>query len=137
MRIGEALLERDHLEEHLEALGSRLLKDVDKGRPLTYLLEEIEATSSRIRDLSSALDWTLQQLMVQGHPLGSYLQKQKQLERLIKLLEQVDSPEQREKIDELRSAKKETERLVRTVYWAYDLQVPKANTPQTEREEED
>lgn len=135
MKIGEAILERDYLEDRLDALGSRLSQDKQVGRPLGHLLEEIERTSNRLRDLQVALDWTHQSLTISQMPLGSYVAKKEQLSQVAEILRSVDSPDLREKVDALLEAKKETERVINTVYWAHDLMVPEIKTSHVPEEE--
>lgn len=136
MKIGEALLERDHLNSKLGALQARLSDDLAHGRPVTHIVGEIDQTSSRVLALQDSIDWTLQHLLVEGVSLGSYLNKSEHYERVADLLEQVSSPDLRERIDELHEAKKSTEVLIQTIYWAYDLQIP-GQEVSAEPEEED
>jgi hypothetical protein len=136
LKIGEAILERDHLDERLDALESRLTDDLAKGSPLTHLLEEIEQTSSRALALQDSIDWTLQHLAVSQKPLGTYLNKSEHLERISALLEKGASSTLREKIDQLREAKKSTDVLIQTIYWAYDLQIPEIQASEEPKEEE-
>ncbi len=135
MKIGEALLERDHLNSLLDALESRLVNDLGAGRPASHILGEIEQASNRVLALQDAIDWTMQHLAVSSKPLGSYLNKVDHLERVATLLETVSSPELREKVDELFEAKKSTEILIQSIYWAYDLQIP--DIPATAEPEEE
>lgn len=136
MRIGEALLERDHLSSRLDALEARLLEDVGHGRPLAHLLREIEQTSSRILALQNAIDWTYQHLLVGESALGAHINKSEHFQRVADLLENIDSPDLRERADELHEARKSTEVLIQTINWAYDLQLPESKVPE-EPEEED
>lgn len=135
MKIGEALLERDHLSSRLEALEARLSDDLQHGRPLTHVVGEIDQTSSRALALQDSIDWTMQHLLVENVSLGSYLNKSDHYQRVADLLENVSSPDLRERIDELHEAKKSTNVLVQTIYWAYDLQIP-GQEVSTEPEEE-
>lgn len=134
MKIGEAILEIQHLDARLDALQSRLLRDKEQGRPLNHVLQQIETAGNRRRDLRIALDWTYQQITVGQVPLGSYLVKRDQMDRLAHILESVDAPELRERVDELHEAKKETDRIVQAVYWAYDLMVPEVKVQKPEEE---
>lgn len=124
MKIGEALLEIEFLDQRLDTLESRLLRDKEQGRPLGHNLQQIEQTAHRLRDLQIAVNWTHQHLAISQVPLGSYLTKKEQLERTARLLENVDSPDLRERIDALHEAKKQTDRVINAVYWAYDLIIP-------------
>ena len=138
MKLGEAILEREFLEGFLERLGSRLRTDFTSGRPLSQSLLEIERTAKRSRDIKMAIDWTLQQLTVSGMPLGSYFFRIEQLKSLADILEGTDSPDTREKVEELLEARKEAERLIETIKWSQDLLIPEIKIPedQTELEEE-
>jgi len=135
MKIGEAILERDHLNSRLDALEARLTSDLSKGRPLTHVLNEIEEAANRALAVQDALDWTLQHLSVSGKTLGAYLNKSEHLQRMADLLENADSPDLRGQVDDFQEAKKATEVLVKTIYWAYDLQIP-GQEVSTEPEEE-
>jgi hypothetical protein len=135
MKIGEALLERDHLNGRLDALESRLRDDAESGRPLTHILEEMQVAANRVLDLQNCIDWTLQHLTVEGKALGTYVNKSDHMQRLADLLETSASPEMREKADDLHEAKKSTDVLIQTIYWAYDLQIPA--TVSEEPEEDD
>jgi hypothetical protein len=124
MKLGEAVLERDYLEGRLDVLEARLAIDVETGRPLAHILGEVEEAANRMLSLQDAIDWTLQHLLVGDDPLGAYLNKADRHERVAALLEHGSSPDLREKVDELRVAKKTAELLIQTIYWAYDLQIP-------------
>lgn len=135
MKIGEAILEIDHLEHRLEALQSRLCNDQATGQPLTYLIEETERATNRLRDLQIAVEWTYQNIVVSKMPLGSYIAKREQVESLINIFENVGSSALREKIDKLYDAKKEITRVINTVYWTYDLLLPEVTVPNKSEEE--
>jgi mannitol/fructose-specific phosphotransferase system IIA component len=135
MKIGEALLERDHLSSRLGALEARLSDDLTHGRPVTHVVDEIDQTSTRILALQDAVSWTTQHLLVEDVALGSYINKSEHYQRVADLLEKVSSPDLRERIDELHEAKKSTDVLIQTIYWAYDLQIP-GQEVSTEPEEE-
>lgn len=135
MKIGEALLEIEHLNRRLDALESRLLHDKEVGRPLGHLLQQIEGTAHRLRDLQIAVNWTHQHIAISQVPLGSYVSKSEQLERTARLLENVDSPDLREKVDALQEAKNQTNRVVQAVYWAYDLLIPDVKVEPKPKEE--
>jgi hypothetical protein len=124
MKIGEALLERDHLNSRLGALEARLSDDLQHGRPLTHVVGEIDQTSNRMLALQDAISWTMQHLLVEEVALGAYVNKSDHYQRVADLLEKVSSPDLRERIDELHEAKKSTDVLIQTIYWAYDLQIP-------------
>ncbi len=136
MKIGESLLERDHLSSRLGALQARLSDDLDHGRPVTHVVKEIDQASNRVLALQDSIDWTMQHLLVENVSLGSYLNKSKHYQRVADLLENVSSPDLRERIDELHEAKKSTNVLIQTIYWAYDLQIP-GQEVSTKPEEED
>lgn len=135
MKIGEAVLERDHLNSRLDALEARLTADLSKGRPLTHLISEVEEAANRVLALQDAIDWTLQHLSVSGKTLGAYLNKSEHLQRLADLLENADSPDLRDQVDEFQEARKVTEVLVQTIYWAYDLQIPEITVTEEPEEE--
>jgi len=134
MKLGEAILERDHLKQRLELLGSRLLQDYEDGRPLTHVREEINEVANRWKDLEVSIDWTAQQVTISDRVLGLYIVRQKILRRLSEIMEPVDG----EKADEfLRSAHTDNT-VVETAVWLIDLQVPGIKEPAqiSETEEE-
>lgn len=133
MRLGEAILERDHLKRHLELLESRLRDDHEGGRPLTHLREEIQSTADRWRVLEIAIAWTEQQVVVAGLPLGSYIVRQRVLRRLAEIMEPVD----REKADGFLNASHADNKLIETVVWVIDLQVPVIPAPKENSETEE
>lgn len=124
MKIGEALLEKDYLSSRLDALAARLSADLDKGRPVAHVVEEIDEAANRVLALQDSIDWTKQHLLVNDITLGSYKNKSDHYQRVADLLENVSSPDLRERIDNIHEAKKSTDILVQTIYWAYDLQIP-------------
>lgn len=137
MKIGEAILERDYLNNHLDALESRLIVDMSQGHTLPHILNEIAQAAERMLSLQDAIDWTVQRLTVNGKPLGIYINRRDHLERMGKLLENVNSSDLRDKVDELIDAEKVTEILIQTVYWAHDLQIPEVEVPESEEPEEE
>lgn len=134
MKLGEAILERDHLKSRLELLESRLKHDYDEGRPLTHLREEIQHTANRWRDLEMSVAWTEQQVAIADQVLGAYRTRQKVLRRLAEIIEPVD----REKADDLLNAAHTDNKVVQTAIWLVDLQVPsvKEPVPNSETEED-
>ena len=124
MKIGEAFLEREHLNSRLDALESRLRDDLKHGRPVTHVIEEIDLASARALALQDAIDWTMQHLLVSNKALGAHVNKLNHYQRVADLLEEVASPDLRERVDQLYEAKKSTEVLIQTIKWAYDLQIP-------------
>jgi hypothetical protein len=136
LKIGEALLEKDHLNSRLDALVTRLRADLDKGRPVTHVVEEIDQASNRVLALQDSIDWTKQHLLVNDITLGSYKNKSDHYQRVADLLENVSSPDLRERIDSIHEAKKSTDILVQTIYWAYDLQIPGQGSSEKPEEED-
>ena len=134
MKIGEAIQELCHLDIRLEALQSRLLEDKQHGRPLTHVLEQIISTLNRERDLKIALNWTHQHLNINQLPLGSYTTQNEYNVRLIKIFEEIGSPELREQADNLYETKKRTDLILQSVYWAQDLLVPEIKVQEPEEE---
>ncbi len=120
MKLGEAILERDKNKHRLELLEARIRDDSEVGRPLSHLLEEIQRTANRWRDLEISVAWTKQQVAIAGLSLGSYIIRQEVLQRLADILESVD----REKADEYLEAAHADSTVVATAIWLVDLQVP-------------
>jgi len=132
LRLGEAILQLSRLEGRLERLGERLTIDIEEARPVAPIISEIEATSNRLRDLKSAIEWSQQQLSVGGVPLGIYSIRRDMLLKVAELLSAAQSPDYRAKIDELLLAASDTETIIQTVNWSVDLQIPNSETPDEE-----
>ncbi len=133
MKLGEALLERDNLEQRLERLEARLRDDHDEGRPLAHLREELQRTANRWRDLRIAITWTQQQVAVGGLPLGTYLIRQEVMQRLANIMQGVD----REQEDALLESVHEDSKVFETAIWLIDLQVPSIKAPEDKSKEEE
>jgi hypothetical protein len=132
MKLGEAIRRLDHLELHLERLGARLLDDHGEGRPLGHLTSEIETIANRARDLKASIDWTRQQIAVDGVPIGTYVAKREYLLKQADVLFEVSTPDLRAKVDELVQAANEVDVIIQTVNWSVDLQVPEITVTEEE-----
>ena len=137
MKLGEAITRLDHLELHLERLGSRLTHDHEEGRPLTPILSEVEAVANRARDIKASIDWTRQQIAVDGIPIGTYVVKREYLLKMADALFEVSTPDLRAKVDELVQSANEVDVIVQTVNWSVDLQVPELSVPEDETTSEE
>ena len=133
MKLGEALLERDHLKQRLDLLETRLKDDHAERRPLAHLREEIQRTANRWRDLEIAISWTEQQVAIAGLSLGSYSIRQEVSQRLAEIME----PVEREKADEFLESAHADGKLVETAAWVIDLQVPSIKVPEENSETEE
>ncbi len=137
MKLGEALTRLEHLEDRLERLGSRLANDQAGGRPLNPTLSEIEATANRARDIKASIEWTRQNIAVDGIPIGTYVAKQEYLLKVADLLFEIGTPDMRAKVDELVAQSNEVEVVLQTVNWSVDLQVPELSVPEENETEEE
>ena len=133
MRLGEALLERDHLKQLLDLLEARVRDEHREGRPLTHLREELQRTANRWRDLEIAIAWTKQQVAISGLPLGAYLLRREVLQRLAVIMEGID----REKETELLEAAHADNKVFQTAAWLIDLQVPVIKTAPEDKPDEE
>jgi hypothetical protein len=133
LKLGEAILEKEHLKQHLDLLEARLRDDHEKGSPLAHLREELQRTANRWRDLQIAISWTEQQVAIGGLSLGSYYIRRRVLEVLGKIMEPVD----REKADEYLDAAYEDNKLIEAAIWFVDLQVPSIKAPHENSETEE
>jgi len=134
VKLGEALLERDHLKQLLDLLEARVRDDHAEGRPLTHLREELQRTANRWRDLEIAIAWTKQQVAISGLPLGAYMLRKEVLQRLAVIMQGVD----REKESELLEAAHADDKVFQTAAWLIDLQVPGIKTePEDKSDKED
>jgi len=133
VKLGEALLERDHLKQRLDLLEERLRDDNAEGRPLSHLREELQRTANRWRDLEIAIAWTEQQVAISGLPLGAYLIRQEVVQRLSNIMKGVD----REKEDELLESIQSDTKIFEAAIWLIDLQVPGIKTAPEDKSEEE
>lgn len=132
MKLGEALTRLDQLNARLESLGSRLEHDHEEGRPLKPILEEIESTANRARDIKASIEWTRQNIAVDGVPIGTYVAKREYLLKMADLLFEIGTPDMRAQVDALVQQANEVEVLLESVNWSVDLQVPDLSVPEDE-----
>lgn len=121
MKLGEAILERDGLEERLRSLESRLLDDVQQGRPLGHLQDLFQRTANGVRDLSISIAWTENQVRLSGLPLSAYRIRVDMLRRLSVSMEKIN----REKADAFWESAHNDYKVLQAATWLVDLQVPK------------
>lgn len=123
MKLAEAVLERDHLEHRLGVLESRLAALNDSGGPVRHIVEQIQHTANRFRDLSIAITWTETVNNLSGLPLTAHRIKIDTLQRLAAVFENTDQ----ERADELYQAAHESEKVLAASTWLIDLKVPEGN----------
>ena len=134
MRLGEALLERDHLKQRLDLLEARVRDDYERGLPLLLVGEELQSTANRWRDLEIAIAWTNQQVAISGLPLGAYLVRKEVLQRLAAIVKGVHG----EKENEFLEAAHADDKVFQVASWLIDLQVPGIKTaPENKSEKEE
>lgn len=129
MILGEAIKEREAIEHHLEALKSRLAADGKASLPVDQILEEIQAEVNRQRVLDFGILKT--KLVHKLSEDGSIFSHETQLgiiNKVIGILSVLDTPDNREKLDELHKAKLGLEIVLNMAYWTVELQVPKTPT---------
>jgi hypothetical protein len=131
VKLGEAILERDGLEERLEVLEARVLRDNPQGRPSSQLLDELQHTANRVRDLNIAISWTENQNRLSDLPVVGYRIRIEMLKRLAKVLEEADPS----KADELWASAHNNHKVVEAATWLIDLQVPTAPVGKSETKE--
>lgn len=130
MKLGEAILERDGLEERLGVLESRLLHDLEQGRPTTHLQESLQRTANQVRDLGIAITWTENHAKLSGLPLSAYRARIEMLRRLALSVEKVNC----EKADAFWESAHNDHKVLHAASWLVDLQVPKIDEPSGPRE---
>ncbi len=113
-------MEQDALNQRLELLGTRLRDDREKGGVLPRLLEDLQHTANRLRDLDVAISWTKHQVAIAGINLASYEIRKNNFRRLAEIMEKIDG----EKADKLIEASQNDNRVLQNAYWIADLQVP-------------
>ena len=134
MKLGESITRLVQLEERLECLGSRLLREHEEGRPLNHIILEIESVANRARDIKASIEWTRQQIIIGGIPLGTYSAKLDYLLKMADLLYDVHTPDLMARLDELVTEADEIAVVIETVNWSVDLQVPEVTVPAPEEE---
>lgn len=135
MKLGEAILERDGLEERLRTLEARLATDLAQGRPLSHLQDDLCRTSNLVRDLTIAISWTENQVRLSGIPLSAYRIRINALRRLAFSIEGVNH----EKADSFWESAHNEYKVLQAATWLIDLQVPKVESisgPSETKEEE-
>ena len=133
MKLGEALVERDHLKQRLDLLEARLRDDHGQARPGTHLRQELQLTANRWRDLEVAIAWTEQRVAVLGLPLGTYRIRQEVMQRLANIVKGLDP----EKEDELLEAVHADNKVFQSAVWLIDLQVPVVQESEDKDKEEE
>ena len=126
MKLGEAILERDGLDEHLKTLESRVEYQYSKDASA-----DLQKTANRVRDLSIAISWTESQVALSGLPLSAYRHRIGMLRRLAKALEANDS----EKADTLWESAHNDHKVLVAATWLVDLQIPKVDPVKSETKE--
>lgn len=126
MKLGEAILERDGLEEQLGVLELRIGRSYSKD---TYT--NLQKISNRVRDLNIAISWTEAQTLLSGLPLSAYYHRIDMLRRIAKALE-INDPE---KADALWESAHNDYKVLVAATWLVDLQIPKVESAKTETKE--
>lgn len=121
-------MERTILEQRLELLGERLAREAQDGRPTSHVVDELQRITNLLRDITIAIEWTEQQTLLSGLPLGAYKVRILHLNSLAKTIEPVNF----EKADKLREAAASDFRIVEAAKWLVDLQVPVVSAPAKE-----
>lgn len=126
MKLGEAILERDGLEERLKTLEIRVEYQYSKDASA-----DLQKTANRVRDLNIAVSWTESQVSLSGLPLSAYRHRIDMLRRLAKALESNDS----EKADTLWESAHNDHKVLVAATWLVDLQIPKVDPAKPETKE--
>lgn len=125
MKLGEAILERDSLEQRLELLESRLSAQEERVGSLRHLVEEIQQTANQVRDLNIAIDWTESTNSLLNLPISGHRRKIESHFRLAKVFEAAET----ERADELWRSAVNDQKIVTAATWLIDLQIPAAEGP--------
>lgn len=126
MKLGEAILERDGLDERLKALELRVEYQYSKDASA-----DLQKMANRVRDLNIAISWTETQVTLSGLPLSAYRHRIDMLRRLAKALESNDS----EKADALWESAHNDHKVLVSATWLVDLQIPKVDPVKPEAKE--
>jgi hypothetical protein len=125
MKLGEAILERDGLEERLQLLGSRITPFLKDMRSLQPLFKEIERTTQIQRDLEIAILWTEHQASLSGLSLAAHRIRIDHQRSLAKTLE---LGFEYEKADDLWKEAQHNHKVIQAASWLVDLQIPPLGT---------
>ena len=133
MRLQEAILDRDRLNQSLELLQSRVNDDHRGGRVRPQELENIVQISNRLKDLDVAISWTKQRMVIAGLTLKAYQIRRDSFKRLAEIIETIDSS----KADLFLESAHADNKVLENAYWLIDLQFPGVDQENPKEEEED
>jgi hypothetical protein len=131
MKLGEAIKERDCLEDRFYTLGWRLLSDREKYVAQDPDHEKLVSGANRLRDLKVAISWTEHASLVGDFPLMAYRIRADINRSLAQTFEGIEN----EKADALYDMADDDEKIIEKAVWLIDLQVP-TFSPEEEPEEE-
>ena len=120
MKLAEAILERQQLENKVKRLRARIINDHDEGRPTKHIQEELSRTVNQARDMSIAVDWTEQTSSMSGIPLGAYRTRIKYLIQNAEFLEKINH----EQADVYWESANHDIKIVEAATWLLDLKIP-------------
>jgi len=120
MKLAEAILERQNLEDRVDLLKSRIEHDLEMGRSTSHLQEELQRTANQARDISIAIAWTEQSSSMSGLPLGSFRIRIDIMSDLARYFEGVN----RDKADEYWASVVNDKRIFEAATWLVDLKIP-------------
>jgi len=124
MKLAEALMEREALEQRLETLESRLKDDSTPTRHKRPMLEEIRSVATQVRDLNIAIDWTESLNSLLQLPISGHRHKIRTNFNLARIFEKTDPDE----ADDLWRSAVDDSKVVEAATWLVDLQVPGVGT---------
>lgn len=122
MKLAEAVLEKERLEEKLNLLKRRVSVYLKEGRPTTHLQEELQRTVNQLRDMTISIQWTEQNTGLSGIPIGAYRIRIDYLKCLASIFESLNM----EKADEIWESVYHDMKIVTAATWLIDLKIPGA-----------
>lgn len=126
MKLGEAILERDGLDDRLKTLENRAIHNYSKD-----VAVDLEKTANRVRDLNISITWTESQVLLSGLPLSAYRHRIAMLQRMSKALESNNT----EKADSFWESAHNDHKVLVAATWLVDLQIPKVDNAKPETKE--
>jgi len=131
MKLGQAFLVREHLEEVLGALGSRITQEKALALPTDQTFSEYVSALEQLKDVEFAITYTENVSYVGGVPLSFFISRRDAQQRMLDLLKRVDIITYKDKIIDLLNAIKADDEVLHVSSWSLDLQMPKLEASET------
>lgn len=120
MKLAEAILEKERLDNKVELLKSRIEDDILHGRGTSHIQEELQRTVNQARDMTIAISWTEQNTSLSGIPLGAYRVRTDYSTYLAKSFEKIN----KDKADAYWESAYYDMKIINATTWLVELKVP-------------